>query len=137
MSHANVANESFSLKAASSQERFTIENGSDLLQFGTLIEKSEDHLRNLDWALIQITKQDFMPEENLPSHHPNIQLADTEINIPVETCVGSRKVSMGVMYGRSTWLKMEGSRVFEEVKIVKLEGQIGNKPLIPMKAKNF
>lgn len=108
--------------------KFTKEDGSNLQQLGTLLGTSKNDKTNLDWALVRITNKGFRPIHNLRpvlgDALPATLFAGADKDIPVVTCTGSREASTGVMYGPSTFLKMAGSQAFQEVRTVKLDGNI-------------
>ena len=109
--------------------KFTIEDGSELQQLGTLLGMSKDDMTNLDWALVRITKREFRPTNNLlpelGDSFPKTPRIESGNDVPVRTSTGSQKASTGIMHSPLTLLKMAGSLAFQEVRTVILEGNIG------------
>ncbi|RDW60708.1 hypothetical protein BP6252_12091 [Coleophoma cylindrospora] len=114
----------------------TNEDYLDLKELGVLysISKTTEN-SNLDWAVIEITKQDLVLSYALTSNlgilFPDFDFSDKkeDLNIRREdhqviTRTGSGRTMTGIQCGSSTFLKMKHSRSFEEVWTVELQGSL-------------
>ncbi|RDW91550.1 hypothetical protein BP5796_02715 [Coleophoma crateriformis] len=114
----------------------TNEDYLDLKELGVLYSISKTNEgSNLDWAVIEITKQDLVLSYALTSNSgmlfPDFDFSDkkedhnnTREDHQVITRAGSGRTMLGIQCGSSTFLKMKHSRSFEEVWTVELQGSL-------------
>ena len=109
--------------------QFSTEDSSEFIQLGVAYGKSP----NLDWALIEITLEDLTISNAIQvetkSTYPVQDFSTSRNDVKIMTCTGSKGASTGIMSGPSTFLKMERSNNFEEVRTATLEGRLGKSAL--------
>jgi hypothetical protein len=111
------------------------QSDKELSQLGVLIRTSLETRPGLDWALVEITATD-LPITNairtdFQSFNPRLEFSTTKREIRVFAPTRSNRRGTGIMTGFSTFLKMEHSDKFEEVKTVTLNGLLCKQALLP------
>ena len=113
------------------QSRLVTADSSELLEIGFLLAKATPkNCTNYDWAIIQITSDDFSISNamsGLSAHkgYPTRDGSTLSNGVQIVTSIGSKGAVNGELLGSSIFLRVEGSQFFEEVEIVELRGALG------------